>query len=46
MTSLDFDTLDEIIEYLAIEYKLRNDKSSESVKPINGLINNTIELDF
>lgn len=46
MTSLDFKTLDEIIEYLTIEYKLSIDKSSELVKTMSGLVNSTIELDF
>lgn len=46
MTSLDFETLDEIIEYLMIEYKMTSDKSKELVKTINRLINKTIELVF
>lgn len=46
MASLDFDTLDEIVEYLVIEYKITIDKTKESVKPIITLKNNTIELDF
>ncbi len=46
MTSLDFDTLDEISDYLISEYKLSGEKADNLVKPINGLINKTIELNF
>lgn len=46
MASLDFETLDEIIEYLMIEYQLTSDISGELVKAINGLSNLTVELNF
>jgi len=46
MTSLGFDTIDEISEYLVIEYKLTKEKAYELVKPIKGLDEITIELDF
>lgn len=44
MTSLDFDTLDEISDYLIAEYKLSREKAISIVKSINGLGNKTIEL--
>jgi hypothetical protein len=46
MASLDFDTIEEVVEYLVIEYKLTSKKSVELVRPIGGLSEKTIELDF
>ena len=46
MASLDFETIDEIIEYLVIEYKITSEKSKEIVSPLNVLINKTIEIEF
>ncbi len=46
MTSLDFETIDEIIEYFMAEYNFSYEKSKELIEPIIKSINTTIELDF
>ncbi len=46
MTSLDFETIDEIIEYFMAEYNFSQKKSKELIEPIIKSINTTIELDF
>lgn len=46
MASLDFETIEDVVEYLVIEYKLISEKSLELVRLLSELSEKTIELDF
>lgn len=46
ITSVDIDTLEEVVDYLVIEHKLTRERSRELVEPINGSPGRTVELDL
>ncbi|RXQ91011.1 hypothetical protein EO244_12980 [Ancylomarina salipaludis] len=46
MASLDFNTLNEIEEYIRVDYKLTANKAKQEVNKINIALNDTIEIEL